>query len=111
MVQTEIQKSQKFQALQRSSLDSDMKMNFWKNLARCEKQARFGSAEASIAKDAPAFAEPPYLQIVCTHLWNKEEDNPDKIIGAKAYQTAAKPKVKNPSILIQKSSHIPALNR
>ncbi|MGE0085547.1 MAG: HEAT repeat domain-containing protein [Desulfococcaceae bacterium] len=55
------------------------------DLADREKQSRFGTVSAPLT-DSPAYVEPPYLQIVCTQLWEMEKQNPEKKIRLEVYK-------------------------
>jgi HEAT repeat protein len=56
------------------------------DLADREKESQLGSSSTLSDTGAPAYVEPPYLQIVCTGLWELEKDNPDKTIRHSVYQ-------------------------
>jgi HEAT repeat protein len=57
-----------------------------KDLAERDKLAQWGTSPAEWGKEIPAYVEPPYLQIVCTQLWDLEEQNPDKKIRMAVYE-------------------------
>ncbi len=56
------------------------------DLAKREEEARMGAAPAALAKYTPAYVEPPYLQIVCSRLWEIDRDNPGKKIHLESYE-------------------------
>lgn len=43
-------------------------------------------APSSLSEEISKTVEPPYIQIVCSQLWELEKDNPDKILRLKTYQ-------------------------
>ena len=55
------------------------------DLADRETWARRGGSSVQVAKGAPTSMEPPYLQIVCTQLWEVEKENPDNVIRFDIY--------------------------
>lgn len=57
-----------------------------KDLAEQERENRIGTQKELIPEQAPAFVEPPNVQIVCTQLWALEKSNPDKQIRAGVYR-------------------------
>ena len=63
-----------------------------RDLAEREKERRFGKTSTPFSKDIPAYVEPPYLQIVCRHLWEAEQRNPERIIRKKAYLESGRAK-------------------
>ena len=56
------------------------------DLAHREKEARLGTSPGQWVKDMPSYVEPPYLQIVCSQLWELERQNPDKKIRMEVYK-------------------------
>jgi HEAT repeat protein len=56
------------------------------DLAQREKEAQLGASSGLMGKGGPAYVEPPYLQIVCTGLWDREKTNPDKKIRWSVYR-------------------------
>jgi HEAT repeat protein len=56
-----------------------------KNLAEREEEARLGTSPASLGKDMPAYVEPPYLQIVCSRLWEADRNDPEQKIRTESY--------------------------
>ena len=63
-----------------------------KDLAERDKVARLGTSPEEWGKEIPAYVEPPYLQIVCTQLWELEEKNPDKKIRMAVYKEKGRAK-------------------
>ncbi|MGE5344098.1 MAG: HEAT repeat domain-containing protein [Candidatus Omnitrophota bacterium] len=57
-----------------------------KDLADREREGQLGESAASLIKDSPTSIEPPFLQIVCSQLWEEEKGNPDKNIRLKRYK-------------------------
>jgi HEAT repeat protein len=56
-----------------------------KNLAEWEEEARLGTSPAALGKDMPAYVEPPYLQIVCSRLWEADRNDPEQKIRTESY--------------------------
>jgi hypothetical protein len=63
-----------------------------KDLAEREREARVGASPAAFVKDMPAYVEPPYLQIICTQLWEQEKDNRDRRIRLETYDKKGRAK-------------------
>jgi HEAT repeat protein len=57
-----------------------------KDLADQERENWISRQREPISDEAPAFVEPPNVQIVCTKLWELEKGNPDKVIRVETYQ-------------------------
>ncbi|MCP4348609.1 MAG: HEAT repeat domain-containing protein [Desulfobacterales bacterium] len=62
--------------------EDDLLKRLLNDLADREKEALFGMSSVHFVKGAPHFVEPPYLQIVCNHLWDIRSD---KVIRKQAY--------------------------
>jgi HEAT repeat protein len=56
-----------------------------KDLAGRERANRTGRIMDSPDNHAPQLIEPPYLQIICSQLWEEQKDNPDRIIKLEAF--------------------------
>ncbi len=57
-----------------------------KDLADQERESRIGAQKEVVPENAPAFVEPPNVQIVCSQLWDLEKGNPAKVIRARTYR-------------------------
>jgi len=63
-----------------------------KDLADREKDAQFGASPKAFEKVMPSYVEPPYLQIVCTQLWETNKQNPDRKIRMECYDKMGRAK-------------------
>jgi HEAT repeat protein len=57
-----------------------------KDLTDREKEAGSGAAPSRLMKDMPTYVEPPYLQIVCTQLWEADKHDPEQKIRMESYE-------------------------
>ncbi|MGD2089186.1 MAG: HEAT repeat domain-containing protein [Candidatus Aminicenantes bacterium] len=63
-----------------------------KDLADREKEAHLGTSPSRLMKDIPAYVEPPYLQIVCTRLWEADKHNSKQKIRMESYEKMGRAK-------------------